>query len=116
MDVRAVQLVRAKPQHFDESRLVQDRIGIGRASERGDAPRNSRRHFRIERRLVFIAGLTQPRRQIDEPRRDAKPLRIDRFVCFEACGRGADCGDLAVGDEYVRSRFGSRGRIDHRTA
>ncbi len=59
--VRLMQLLRAELEHFDEARFIEHGIGIGRTHEARHAARSRRRHFGLERRLVFETRLAQPR-------------------------------------------------------
>ena len=92
VDVRALERLRAPAQHVDEARLVERRIGVRRAGEAGHAARHRGVHFRFERRLVLVARLAQPRREVDEARRDDQALRVDGAVrlcraCRKSCRR-----------------------------
>lgn len=65
---------------------------------------------------MFVAGLAQPRAQVDEAGRDDQARRVDRLVRVETGGRAAQRGDLAVRDEYVGLPFGTGDRVDQRAA
>ncbi len=74
IDAREVEAGRAPREHLDQPRLVERRIGVGRAGEAGDAAGDRREHLRLERRLVLEARLAQPRREVDQPRRHDEPV------------------------------------------
>ena len=80
IDARARQRLGAPAQHVDQARLVERRVGVRRAGEAGDAARDRGVHFRLERRLVLLARLAQPRRQVDEAGRHHQAFRVDGLV------------------------------------
>ncbi len=96
--MRLVQQSRAVLEHFDETRLVERRIGVGRAREAGHPTRNRRVHFGFERGLVLEARLAQPRGQVDETGRDDEALGVDDAARAPSAGRLADRGNLARRD------------------
>ena len=116
MHVRLVQVARAKLEHLDEARLVEHGVGIRRAHEGRDATRDGRGHLGRKRRLVLVAGLAQPRAQVDEAGRDDQARRVDRPVCVETGRRRAERGDVAACDEYVGLLLGTGNRVDQRAA
>ena len=113
MHARAVEARRAAREHLHEARLVERRIGIGRARERGDAARDRGAHLRFERRLVFETRLAQTGREVDEPRAGREPLRIDGLVGLESGGRLVERGDVPIDDEDRSRLVASRCGIDH---
>jgi hypothetical protein len=104
-----VQARGAPREHLDQPRLVERRIGVGRAGERGHPARDRRAHLAFERGLVLEAGLAQARREVDQPRRGDEALRVDHLVGTEAVGRLVERGDLPVGN-VDRSRLVAAGR------
>jgi hypothetical protein len=107
--------LRAELEHLDQARLVEHRVGVGRAHQARDAAGDRRGHLGFERRLVLVAGLAQPR-QVDEAGRDDQAGRVDGPVRVETGRSRAERGDLAVRDEYVGLPFGAGDRIDQRAA
>ena len=102
IDVRLVERARAVLQHLDQSRLVERRIGIGRAREARHAARDGRRHFRLECRLVLEPRLAQAGGDVDEPGSDHEPACVDDAARMPAGRRHADGRDLAGGDVHRR--------------
>ena len=96
IDVGLVEHPRAVLQHFDESGLVERRIGVGRACEARDAAGDRRLHFGFERRLVLESRFAQPRSEIDEARRDDETRRVQRAVGLPVRGRPIDGRDPSV--------------------
>ena len=84
IDARARQRLGAPAQHVDQPRLVERRVGVRRAGEAGDAAGERGVHLRFERRLVLVARLAQPRREVDEARRDDQALGVDDAVGLSA--------------------------------
>ena len=104
INVRQVKRLGAMLEHFHQAGLVQRRIGVGRTGEAGDAARRRGQHFRFQRRLVFVAGFAQARRQVDQARADHQAGGVEHAVGIEAGRRLAHGGDLAGGDKQVRLR------------
>ena len=102
IDVGELGQARAVLEHFDQARLVERRVGVGRAGEAGDAAGRGGRHFRFERGLVFEARLAQPRRKVDQAGADDAAGGVDGGVRLEAGRRRAANADyLALGDEDI---------------
>ena len=110
--VRLVERARAVFQHFDESGLVERRIGIGRAREAGDAAGDRRVHLRFQRRLVFETGLAQACGNIDEPGRDDETAGVDDALGVPSVRRRADRRHLARGDVERSDAVDPVGGID----
>jgi hypothetical protein len=87
IDVCEIEHARAMLEHFDQTGLVQHRIGVGRAGEAGDAARHRRRHFGFQRGAIFEPRLAQSGAQIDQARRDDEAGCIDHAVGVETLGR-----------------------------
>ena len=96
--MRLVEHARAMLQHFDETRLVERRIGVRRTGEARHAAGDRRGDLGFERRLVLEARLAQPRGEVDEARRDDQSRSIDDAIGTPAGRRVADRGDPAVRD------------------
>ena len=94
---RAALLAGTVAQHLDQARLVERRIGVGRATEVRDATGGGGREFALERGLVLEAGFAQARARVDQPRQHPQAPRIDALLGLEACRRRADREDPAVG-------------------
>ena len=116
IDAGEVQAGRAPREHLDQPRLVERRIGVGRAGEAGDAAGDRGEHLRLERRLVLEARLAQPRGEVDEPRRDDEAGGVDDSVGREALGRAGDAGDPALGDVEVGGAVDAVLRVDEPAA
>ena len=82
--MRLVQAGGAVFQHLDQARFVQYGVGVGRAYQAGDAAVHRRQHLGFERGLVFVAGLAQARRQIDQTGRDDQVGCVDHALGGEA--------------------------------
>ena len=113
VNVRLVQAACAMHQHFNQTWLVQHRIGIGRTDQTGDATGQCRLQFGFQRGLVFITGFAQAHRQVDETGSDDQTGSVYGLVGLEASGRLADGGDFAVDDEHVVAGVDLVGRINH---
>ena len=109
---RAAQLAGAELQHFDQTGLVEHRIGIGRADQAGHAAGNRSGEFAVEHAFVFVARFAQPRRQVDEPRRDDAARRVDGAVSLEIDRHVADGKDLAVANGDIARPVESGSRVD----
>ena len=112
IDMRTVQRFRAPFEHLDQARLVEHRVGIGRARKTGYTAGNRGQHFRFERRLVFESRFAQSDREIDEPWNHGESRRIDHPVGMPAVGRASDSGDASGGDEKRLLGIDALCRID----
>ncbi len=99
--MRLVQTFGAMLQHFHQARLIQHRIGVRRAYQAGDAALHGGLHFRFQRSLVFVAGFTQTRTQVDQTRRHHQTVGVNRFVGGKIGGGCANTDDLACGNEQI---------------
>jgi hypothetical protein len=111
-EARALQLLGAELEHFDQARLVEHGVGVGRAHQAGHAARDGRGHFALQHAFVFVARLAQARGEVHEARRDDAARGVDGAVGLEAGGQAADAGDLAVGDGDVGLLVGARCGVD----
>ncbi len=98
VDVRAIGQPRALLEHFDETGLVERRVGVGGAGEAGHAAGHRRVHLRFQRRLVFESGLAQPRGEIDQSRRHDAAGGVEHASGLPARRRRADRHHLAGGE------------------
>ena len=110
--VRLVERARAVLQHLDQARLVERRIGVGRAGEARDAAGARRVHLRLERRAVLEPRLAQAHRDVDQPRRDDEAARVDDAVRVPAVRRRADRRDPARRDVERRDAVDAVARVD----
>jgi len=112
-EARGLQLLGAELEHLDQAGLVEHRVGVGRAHEAGHAARDGRGHFAFEHAFMLIAGLAQPRGEVDEARRDDAARGVDGAFGLEACrNAAADAGDLSVGDGDVGLLVDARRGVD----
>ena len=111
--MRAIERAGPVLEHLHQPRLVEGRIGVGRAGEAGDTAGDRRSHLRVQRRLVFEARLAQPRRNIDQPGADDEPRRVEHAVGMPSGGSVPQRGHLAGGDVERRLAIGSVLRVDH---
>ena len=109
---RARQRARTPAQHVHQPRLVERRIGVGRAGEARHAARDRGLHLRLERRLVLLARLAQPRREIDQPGRDDPPRGIERALGRRGARRRVERGDAAPIDQDVARRIAPARGVD----
>jgi hypothetical protein len=114
--VRTIEVPRAELQHLDEARLVERRIGVGRARKTRYAPRDRGFHLRFERRHVLEAGLAQPRREIDKPRTHDQTVGVDRAARRVASRRVTDRCNPARRDVHVSDAVDPVFGIDDATA
>ena len=99
-------------QHFHQARLIQHRIGVGRAHQARDAALQGRLQFRFQRRLVFVARLAQARGQVDQAGGHHQAGRVKGGISRET-GRGAAHGQhFAIGDKQVLQAIDAVGRVD----
>ncbi len=99
-------------EHFHQPGFIENRIGIRRTGEVGDAARCRCRHFRFQGRPVFEAGFAQPRRQVDQAWCDDAAAGVDHPFGLEAGRGGADGGDTAVGNEDIGGAVHGAGWVD----
>ncbi len=114
--MRLVQVAGAELEHFDQAGLVKHGVGIRRTHQRGHATGHGGGHLRFERRLVFVARLTQAGGQVDEPRTDDQPGGVDGLVGVEIRWRAADADHLARGEVQILLRVDAVGRVDQAAA
>ena len=88
-------------QHFNQAWLVQYRIGIGRAHQRGNAPRSGRGTFAAELAGLGLAGFAQARAQVHQTRCDHEALCGNRLVGDKTRGCVANREDVAIGNGQV---------------
>ena len=112
VDARTRQVACAELEHLHQTGLVERRIGIGWARQRGDAAGGRSVHLRLQRRLVFEARLAQTRRQIHQTRRDHQPGRLDDALRAEVGRLAADGDDLAGCHADIRSVVETARRVD----
>jgi hypothetical protein len=99
-----VQLFGAELEHLHQARLVQHRVGVGRADQAGHAAGHGGGHFAFEHAFVLMARLAQARRQVHQARRDDAAGGVDRLVGREVGGDGADGDDAACCDGHIGNR------------
>jgi hypothetical protein len=116
IDACPVVVLGAELEHLHEPRLVQGRIGVGRAREARHPAGDGRLHLGFQGRHVFVAWLTQPRREVHQPRAHDVPGRFDDAVGRVARRRLADGDDPAGGDIHVPQRVHAVFRIDQPAA
>ena len=113
VDARAGQVFGTEFQHFHQPRLVQRRVGVGRAGQRGDAAGSGGEHFGFQRGAVLEAGFAQPHRQVDQAGTDDEAGRVEGAVGVEIGRRVAVADDLARRHEYVGDFVARVHRVDH---
>jgi hypothetical protein len=112
IDVRLAEEARAMLQHLDEPRLVERRIGVGRAGETRDAAGRGGRELGFERRLVLEPRLAQPRGEVDEAGTDDAARRVDDVVGPPLARHVAGAGHDAVGDVQIGAAIDALRGID----
>ncbi len=100
-------------EHLHQTRLVERRVGVGRAGETRDAARDRGLHFRRERRLVLETRFSQARGEVDQARAHHQAIRGYRALGAKSRGGLAECGDFSVRHEDVLFRIDAVPRIDH---
>jgi hypothetical protein len=98
------QALGAVRQHLDQAGFVERRVGVGRAGQAGDAAGGGGGHFGFERGAIFVAGLAQAGREVDQAGADDAVARVDRRLRPQIrpgpgrrrrCGRRRRTGQLA---------------------
>ena len=112
---RATQVFRAVAQHFNQAGLIENRVGVRRADQAGDAARDGRVHFGRQRVLEFIARFAQARAQINQARSHYQAGRINCFSGFEPGWRCANRHNFFTADEDIRPLIQAGPRINHAT-
>ena len=101
VQVRQSQVVGAVLQHFHQARLIQRRVGVGRASQRRHASGHGGLHLGFQRGLVFEAWLAQAGGQVHQPRRHHQARAVDGPCRPETMGRRPHGNDAAIGHMQV---------------
>src|SRR5215470_1338731 len=101
IDPRQIEAGGATGEHLDEARLVERRIGVGRAGEARDAAGDGREHLRFERRLVLESGLPQPRGEVDEAGRDDEARSVEHALRLEPPRGRANADDAPTGNVEI---------------
>ena len=109
---RLVQRPRTAFQHLDQTRFIERRISIRRASKAGNPAHNGRGHLRFQRRLVLVSGLAQTRRDIHQPGHHDQSAGIDRLIGNETPRGCTDRGDAPVDDVHVLPCIDAVLRVD----
>ena len=110
-DAGEVEIAGAELEHLDQARLVEHRLGVGRADQAGDAAGDRRRELRLEHAFVLVARLAAGARTGRpgpgrRPRRAASSVRSGVKSARRPCAGG---DDAAVGDG--RASPARRGRV-----
>ena len=101
VEARVGERPRAPAQHVHQPRLVQRRIGVGRAGDAGDAARDGSLHLGFERGLVFEPRFAQPRADVDQPGCDDKAFCLDHLVGACVLRGSVERGDALTVDQNV---------------
>ena len=96
VQIGARELTRPVTQHFNQARLVQRRIGIGRADQPRHPGVQGGLQFRVERGAILETGFAHPGRGVDQARDDPLTGGIKRGVGGKAVRRRADGDNLVV--------------------
>ena len=86
-DLDQLHLARPPRDELDHGDIVDHRIGVRQAHQRGDAARRGGTAAALDGLLVLFARLAQLHAHVDEARRQAAPAAVDRL---HALGRTAD--------------------------
>ncbi len=116
IDACPVEVLGAELQHLHQPRLIERRIGVGRAGETGYPAGDGRFHLRFQGRHVLETRLAQPRREVHQSRADDQSGCVDHAIGGVAVGRLADGHDLAGGDVDVFFRVHAAFRVDQPAA
>ena len=112
---RLVELFCAELEHLDQPWLVKHRVGIGRTDQAGHTAGHGRRHLGFEHAFMLMAWLSQPCREIDQPRQHKATTRIDHAVGGEVLGFAVHRDDAARSQCQVAHLVEAAGRVDHPT-
>ena len=110
---RLVQALGSHLEHFNQARLVEHGVGVGRADQAGDAACNGCAHFAFQHAGVFVAWLAQACAQVDQARGDDAACGVQAPVGRETAGRFADGDDAACGNGDVGHFVAAAGRVNH---
>jgi hypothetical protein len=105
-----VQLFCAELEHFNQTGFIEDRIGIRRAHQTGHAAGNRRGQLAFQHAFMFVAGLAQPRRQVDQARCHDTAPGVYGFVGHEIGGGAFQRHDAACSNGHIAHfvQMGSR--------
>jgi hypothetical protein len=107
----AAELAGAELEHLHQPRLVEHRVGVGRAHETRDAAGSGRGQLALEHAFVLLPGLAQPRGQVHEAGGHHQGGGVDHAVGRELGGR-ADADDAARRDGDIGRLVAAAGGVD----
>jgi hypothetical protein len=114
MDVHDRGVARPAQNEIDDGWIVDDRIGIRHADERGDAPRRRRLARALQRLPMLGPRLADEGAHVDSPGDKDMTAALDDVRAIGSCGRGApdEVGDAAVAGEKAAAVIPARSGID----
>ena len=111
-DTRLVQFLGAELEHLDQPRLVQHRVGVGRAHQAGDTPCHGGGQLALEHTFVLMARLAQTHRQIDQPGGDQAAAGVHGFVGHKVSRHSTDADNAAGSNRKVGDLVKPTGGVD----
>jgi hypothetical protein len=103
-------------EHFYQAGLIQWRISIRRAHDRGDATFDGGSKLSLERAAVFVARLAQANGKVSQARAHDQTARVNAFVGRESDRRPANACYFSGGYKYICHFICARRWVNQPTA
>ena len=111
-----MQAPRTELEHLHEPLLVENRVGVGRTDEAGDAAGHRGSHFGFEHAGMLLSGLPHARREVHQTGQHQAAPGIEGAFGNEVGGRGAQGDDAPIGNGHIGGLFGTVGRMQDAAA